>query len=108
MAFDDNQSMDFILFQNDYHVCPEVTPQNVDGYVKNVAMKERYSMGGTSYAPALKEVIKPLVLESSGMFGLGGTKAKKVDAPVYVIFLTDGECNDKSATYDIVSKLSHG
>jgi hypothetical protein len=30
MAFDDNQSMDFILFQNDYKVCPNVTLANVN------------------------------------------------------------------------------
>lgn len=40
MAFDDNQSMDFILFQNDYHKCPEVTPQNVTNYVKEVALRQ--------------------------------------------------------------------
>jgi len=40
MAFDDNQNMDFILFQNGYHECPSVTPQNLTDYVKNVALKQ--------------------------------------------------------------------
>lgn len=98
MAFDDNQSMDFILFQNDYHRCPEVTPQNLNGYVNNIALKQGYDMGGTSYSPALKDIIKPMIFD----WGL------LLDAPVYVIFLTDGDCNDKSDTYKVVSKLSHG
>jgi len=133
MAFDDNQSMDFILFQNDYHVCPEVTPSNVNGYVTNVALKERYSMGGTSYSPTLREVILPMVASSrkektseSSIVKTGGflglfqkeelktttktttvTDPKKLDTPVYVIFLTDGDCNDKSETYQVVRELSN-
>lgn len=63
-------------------------------------------MGGTSYSPALKEVIRPMLF-SGGMLGFG-QKAVKLDNPVYIIFLTDGECNDKSDTYEVVSKLSHG
>lgn len=106
MAFDDNQSMDFILFQNDYHRCPEVTPQNLNGYVNNIALKQGYDMGGTSYSPALKDIIKPMIFEW-GLFWMW-EKVKKLDAPVYVIFLTDGDCNDKSDTYKVVSKLSHG
>jgi len=133
MAFDDNQSMDFILFTNDYHVCPEVTPKNVTGYVENVAMKEWYSMGCTSYSPALREVILPMVassrkeksseqkvVKSGWFFGFFEktevvnksttttvTDPKKLDTPVYVIFLTDGDCDDKSETYQVVRELSN-
>lgn len=78
MAFDDNQNMDFILFQNDYHECPAVTPQNLSDYVKKIAMKQNYSMGGTSYAPSLREVILPMVSDTKikkkgGFMGFGGT-----------------------------------
>lgn len=64
MAFDDNQNMDFILFQNDFHVCPSVTVQNLQNYVNKIALKQGYDMGGTSYAPALREVILPQVMET--------------------------------------------
>ena len=40
MAFDDNQSMDFILFQYDYRKCPEVTPANLVDYVNKIALKQ--------------------------------------------------------------------
>lgn len=60
MAFDDDQSMEFYLFQNSYHECPEVTLRNVDGYVRDIAMKQDYEMGGTSYSPVLKKAIKPM------------------------------------------------
>lgn len=117
MAFDDNQSMDFVLFQNDYHVCPEVTPNNIQNYVAKIALQENYNMGGTSYAPSLNEVILPMVtniIESTsggGFLGFGKTttrttQMKKVQHPVYVIFLTDGDCGDKTDTYNIVRELS--
>ena len=32
---------------------------------------------------------------------------KKVEYPVYVIFLTDGDCSDKSDTYKVVREISH-
>lgn len=104
MAFDDNQSMDFFLFQNDYKECPPVTLRNIEGYVENVALRQGYDMGGTSYSPVLREAIKPMT-RTGGFFGFGASK-KKLEAPIYVIFLTDGECDDKTATYDIVRELA--
>lgn len=107
MAFDDNQSMDFILFQNDYKVCPNVTLSNIDWYVKNIALKQNYDMWGTSYSPVLKDIILPKIVEKSWFFWL--TKnIKKLDNPVYVIFLTDWECSDKSDTYNVVKELANG
>lgn len=119
MAFDDNQNMDFILFQNSYHVCPAVTPANLKDYINNVALKQGYSMGGTSYAPSLQEVILPMVSDTKiekkgGFLGFGSTtetvvgSIKKIEHPVYVIFLTDGDCGDKSDTYEVVRQLSRG
>lgn len=133
MAFDDNQSMDFILFQYDYRKCPEVTPANVVDYVNKIALKQWYDMGGTNYAPSLREVILPMVTDikeesytetetsTTGLFMWFGQKTethsvvktreiakmKKVEYPVYVIFLTDGDCSDKSDTYKVVRELSH-
>lgn len=104
MAFDDDQSMEFYLFQNDYRRCPAVKLSNVDSYIDEIVMKQDYEMGGTSYSPVLKKAIKPMT-ESGWFLGFGSSR-KKLDAPVYVIFLTDGECDDKSATYEIVKDLS--
>jgi hypothetical protein len=97
--------MDFILFQNDYKVCPNVTLANVNWYVNNVALRQNYSMWGTCYAPVLKDIISPIVTEKGWLFWLG-KKSKKINNPVYVIFLTDWECSDKSNTYEVVKDLS--
>ena len=90
-------------------------------------------MGGTNYAPSLREVVLPMVTDikeesytetetstTGGFMGFGAktethsvvktrevAKMKKVQYPVYVIFLTDGDCSDKSDTYKIVRELSH-
>ena len=107
MAFDDNQSMDFILFQDDYHICPSVTNSNVEWYVKNVALRQNYKMGCTQYSPVLKNVVLPKIMEKSWFFWMS-KKIKKLDNPIYVIFLTDWECSDKNATYDVVKELANG
>ena len=54
-------------------------------------------------------------IEKKGWFlGFGGGTEKtvgaikKIEYPVYVIFLTDGDCSDKSDTYEVVRELSNG
>lgn len=58
-------------------------------------------MGGTSYAPVLEKIYKDKF--SSGMFGFG---TKVPEAPVFVIFITDGDNNDHSETTQLIKDYS--
>lgn len=93
LGFDDNQSVDVILFHNTVKQMKEsITRQNVFTYV-DLIKQTGFLYGGTNYAPAVKEV--------TSVFGKKGgffSKSKKMDMPVYVIFITDGECMDKQET----------
>jgi len=100
LAFDDNSEVDFYLFENHYTKLSPITLKNVDGYI-NRDVLGKYGMGGTSYAPVLKQIYKSF--SKDGFLGFGGGA---MDYPVYVIFLTDGENDDKSDTEDIIRKMS--
>lgn len=92
MAFDDNGEVDFYIFQNSHTKLPEnLTVANVPGYI-NAKVYKKFPMGGTSYAPIIKAITKDFA-KKGGFLGTGGYK--KMDLPVYVIFVTDGENDDK-------------
>lgn len=104
LAFDDNGEVDFYLFENGSKKLPEnITIKNLDGYI-NKKVLGKYSMGGTNYAPVLKDIYKDFTSSSKGLFG--GVKVKAMDAPVYVIFVTDGDNFDKKETEEVIKKLS--
>lgn len=92
LAFDDNGEVDFYLFENRFKKLPEnLTLSNINGYINNKVLN-KYSMGATSYAPVINEIVKEFK-PSGGLFG-----SKVLDIPVYVLFITDGENDDKSDT----------
>lgn len=104
LAFDDNGEVDFYLFENGSRKMPEnVTLKNLDGYINNKVIG-KYSMGGTQYAPVLKEIYKDFSAKK-GLFGFGGSST--MNEPVYIIFITDGENSDHSATESIVREMSN-
>lgn len=104
LAFDDNGEVDFYLFENGSKKMPEnITLKNLDGYINNKVM-DKYSMGGTKYAPVLKQIHKDFSARK-GLFGFGASST--MDEPVYVIFITDGENSDHSATESIVREMSN-
>jgi len=106
LAFDDNGEVDFYLFENGSVKLPEnITLKNLDGYIQNKVIG-KYSMGGTNYAPVLREIQRDFAPKKQGSFlGLGGTPGKMKD-PVYIIFITDGDNFDRSETEDIVRSMS--
>lgn len=58
-------------------------------------MKARMSMGGTNYAPVLKDMVKYYKdIEPSSV-------------PAFIIFITDGENFDKAETNKIIKELSN-
>jgi hypothetical protein len=122
MAFDDNQEVDFYLFQNNQVKLPEnLTVQNIPGYINNKVIG-KYSMGGTQYAPVLRAILNQFAVQDGvetteiktkkGFFG--GTKTEKVtvpkfkkkEYPTYVIFITDGDNSDKEETERVVREMS--
>lgn len=57
-------------------------------------------MRGTEYAPVLKKIKSEF--SDTGFLGNGTPKKE----PVYVIFVTDGNCDDEGNTVEIIRALS--
>lgn len=103
MAFDDNQEVDFYIFQNNCTKLPEnLTVQNIPGYI-NSKVYRKYDMGGTEYAPVLTKILKDFS-KKGGLLGMGDYK--KLEYPVYVIFITDGDNSDKPKSEDVIREAS--
>lgn len=96
VAFDDDGKMPAYEFSNSAKKVPvDVAMENLDGYVRT-NLKPQY--GGTQYAPAINKVVADYVASRkepgvlSKLFGAKSSDAPKL--PVYVVFITDGECSD--------------
>lgn len=95
LKFDDNGELESWLFSDGYERLAPVTASNYDGYVKNVMMRARMDMGGTNYAPALKDIVKFY-------------KDKHPSTtPSFVMFITDGDNWDEYETNAIIRELSN-
>lgn len=103
LAFDDNNEVDFYIFENGVIKLPEnINLKNLDSYINNKVLG-KYNMGGTEYAPVINKVVKDFA--SKGL--LGGSKT--MELPVYVIFITDGENSDRpEAERAIIEASKHG
>lgn len=94
LKFDDNGELESWLFSNQEERLSAVNVNNYENYVQKVMMKARMSMGGTNYAPALKDMVKYYKdIEPSSV-------------PAFIIFITDGENFDKAETNKIIKELS--
>lgn len=110
LAFDDNQEVDFYLFHDSSFKLPEnLNLKNIDGYINNKVIG-KYNMGGTNYAPPLKQILKEFCkFKSGGFLGMGKQEPSQLEYPIYVIFITDGENFDKSETEQTLIECSkHG
>lgn len=95
LKFDDNGELESWLFSDGYERLTPVTASNYDGYVRNVMMRARMNMGGTNYAPALKDIVKFY-------------KDKHPSTvPSFVMFITDGDNWDEYETNAIIRELSN-
>lgn len=95
LKFDDNGELESWLFSSHKIRLEAVTLKNYENYVKNVVNRSGMSMGGTYYAPVLKDVV---------------TYYKDIEPstiPAFVIFITDGENSDESTTDQIIRELSN-
>ena len=94
LKFDDNGELESWLFSNDYKSLAVVTEDNYKNYVKNVMQKSGMSMGGTEYAPVLRDMVRYY------------KDVEPSETPALIIFITDGENEDKSRTDEIILELS--
>lgn len=94
LRFDDNGELESWLFSNGAERLKAANADNYSSYVKNVMKKARMYMGGTNYAPVLKEMV---------------TYYKDIEPseiPAFIIFITDGENSDTFATNAVIKELS--
>lgn len=114
LEFDDNNSVELFLFHDSaYQHGTNITMQNVAGFVKREIMGN-YPYGGTSYAPVInmiagnKPAPKPGFSFSRIFSSASSTSSSStvVKTPKYVIFITDGDNNDKSAAEQAIKDAS--
>ena len=112
LTFDDNGEVEVFRFETGYKQFESLTLSNYDGYVKKIL--DIGSMGGTEYAPVLKE-IKRIYLDGEEKKGLFSFLKKKTptignasENPVFIIFITDGDNSygDKKETDAVIRELS--
>lgn len=101
MEFDDDGEMEVWLFDDSYHRLPNISLKNIYDYV-NREILNRYHMGGTCYAPVMKDIFNQYKKKTSGgLFRKAGPKY-----PEYVLFITDGDNSDKGNTNAIIKEVS--
>lgn len=93
LKFDDNGELESWLFSNDQERLAPVTASNYENYVNDVMVRARMRMGGTEYAPVLKDIVK--CYKNSG------------NIPAFVMFITDGDNWDAHETDAIIRELSN-
>ena len=94
LKFDNNGELESWLFSNGKERLKPVTINNYRDYVKKVMMKANMGMGGTNYAPVLRDMIKHYKdIEPS-------------TTPAFIIFITDGDNWDTNETNQIIRELS--
>lgn len=98
LKFDDNGELDIILFQNNCKEFPAITLENYSDYVEKIILSSKYDMGGTEYAPAIKQLIKNYGKPK----GLSSMFKKGSSDPAFVIFITDGANFDESETDEAI------
>ncbi len=116
MNFDDNGAADVFLFGvKDYSV-GEIRKENFYEFVSREIRPNYPLENGTNYAGVMQriadEYFPGAIGVKKGLFGLGRGKVTvkappPEEQPVYVIFVTDGNCFDGERTAEIVRQTSH-
>ena len=95
LKFDDNGELESWLFSNGKERLSAITINNYSNYVKKVMQKASMRMGGTNYAPVLRDMVNYY------------KKNQPNTIPAFIIFITDGENWDTEETNQIVRELSN-
>ncbi|XOF34551.1 MAG: VWA domain-containing protein [Candidatus Electrothrix sp. YB6] len=90
--FDDDGSIDMMLFGTNAYQLPSVSLDELEGYVERVIMSKYKIIEATKYATALQLIYKKY-------------QGNKSD-PAFVIFITDGNNSDKKETTELIRSLS--
>lgn len=95
--FDDDGELDMYLFSENAIVLPPMTMDNFQNYVNTeILIKNHKSLwNGTSYSPVMKKI-----MEDNCNYNL------KSNAMTYVIFITDGDNDDKKESENIIREAS--
>lgn len=94
MCFDDNAELEFYWFDSIYKELDPVNNGNIEGYVERVIMSKKDHFGGTCYAPVMQEIFNRYA------------KREPMNIPTFVVFITDGNNSDKTATKDVLKEAS--
>ena len=95
LKFDDNGELESWLFSEGYERLNPVTASNYASYVKDTMLNARMYMGGTNYAPALKDIVKYYKDKHPSTI------------PAFIMFITDGDNWDEYETNTIIRELSN-
>jgi hypothetical protein len=120
MNFDDNGAADVFVFGIDDYSIGEIEQSNFYQFVEREILKQYVLENGTQYAGIIKRIAQhfyPLscrAVEKKGFLGFGskseftvdGTPKYQNDDPVYVLFVTDGDNQDKDMTTSVISEVS--
>jgi len=92
--FDDDFSIDIFLFGQSAHEAGSMSPDNFKNFIPGL-LRQYPLEGGTAYGSAMQMIRR-------FYFGRGG----RVELPTYVLFLTDGEPQDKDLARRMVQESS--
>ena len=107
LGFDDNGVVDLFIFHNQaWRSKVDITLTTVNAVIPEIT---RHSSGGTSYAPAIKLILDEYIGEPTGggLFSKKQRPTKKLPYPVFVLYFTDGENDDKKETEELMREASN-
>lgn len=90
LKFDDNGELDCYLFSNSFKKVKGCTEHNYKNYVKDTIKPNGDDMGGTQYAPVLRDILSH----------------DTTNIPTFTIFITDGDNSDPAMTDDVIRQYS--
>ncbi|MET3209664.1 UNVERIFIED_CONTAM: hypothetical protein ABIC26_002611 [Paenibacillus sp. PvR008] len=117
IKFDDNQAIDIFLFGSNNYDVGELKEEDFYQYVNNKIRPSYPLEGSTNYAGVMSRILKKYTsageqLVKKRLFNklLSSPLTNTIlDEPVFVIFITDGDNNDKRETEAVIKEASkHG
>lgn len=104
LGFDDDGEIDFYIFHNQSfrHKVP-ISRRSISTITSDVI--RMYDYGGTSYAPPIKMILDQWVGTATGFFNKSRPN-KTFKDPLYVIYVTDGQNDDKGQTEEVLREAS--
>ena len=107
LKFDDNGSLENLVFDHSVLDLPEATLDDIGTYVEqNILKNHSIKWGLTNYAPPLKRVMEMVGVKRGGLLSMFSKPKPASKEPVYVVFLTDGENYDEKETRQALTDLS--